>query len=75
MKNAENQKQVSIVHPAQLLRLKQVLALYPVSRSTWLAGVKTGRFPQPVKNGRCTFWKAADVIALLENMSNSAVEV
>ena len=26
-------------------RLPQVLAVYPVSRSTWLEGVRTGRFP------------------------------
>ena len=26
-------------------------ALIPVSRSTWWAGVKSGRYPQPVKLG------------------------
>jgi len=60
----------AINHPSQLLRLKQVLALVPVSRSTWLSGVKTGRFPAPIKNNRCVFWSAASILELLEKMSN-----
>lgn len=60
---------VTISHPAQLLRLPQVLKLVPVSRSTWLAGVKIGRFPAPIKNNRCVFWSAASILELLENMS------
>lgn len=53
-----------------LLRLPQVLALYPVSRSTWWAGCKTGRFPKPVKLGpRTTAWRAEDIAALLEKVS------
>ncbi|MDD2999597.1 MAG: AlpA family phage regulatory protein [Candidatus Riflebacteria bacterium] len=65
----KNQNSVSILHPSQLLRLRQVLQLVSVSRSTWLTGVKTGRFPAPVKNGRCVFWKAETILALLESMS------
>ena len=34
-----------------------VPALIPVSRSTWWAGVKSGRYPRPVKLGpRITAW-------------------
>ena len=33
------------------LRLPQVLALIPVSRSAWWAGCKSGRYPKPVKLG------------------------
>ena len=40
----------------------------PVSRSTWWAGVKTGRFPKPVKLGpRTTAWRVEDIRALVEN--------
>ncbi|MBV7539470.1 AlpA family transcriptional regulator [Acidovorax sp. sic0104] len=50
-----------------LLRLNAVLARFPVSRSTWYAGVKTGRYPAPVKLGlRATAWRAADIAALIE---------
>ena len=31
------------------VRLETVLAIYPVSRSTWFKGVAEGRFPKPVK--------------------------
>ncbi|MDD0812191.1 AlpA family phage regulatory protein [Curvibacter sp. RS43] len=32
-----------------LLRLAQVLERFPVSRSKWYEGVKSGRFPAPVE--------------------------
>ena len=52
------------------LRLPQVLALVPVSKSTWWAGCKTGRFPKPVKLGqRTTAWRVEDIAALLEKLS------
>lgn len=39
----------------------------PVSRSTWWAGVKTGRFPKPVKLGpRITAWRVEDIRTLIE---------
>lgn len=50
-----------------LLRIKQVLKFIPVSRSSWWAGVKTGRFPQPIKlSERVTVWRASDIRALVE---------
>lgn len=53
-----------------LLRLAAILAPagpIPVSKSTWWAGVKTGRFPQPVKLGpRITAWRAEDIQKLIE---------
>ena len=41
--------------------------LYPVSRSTWLAGVKSGRYPKPFKLGqRVTAWRSEDIAALTD---------
>jgi prophage regulatory protein len=52
------------------VRLKSILAPYgpiPVSKSTWWAGVKSGRFPQPMKLGqRITVWRAEDIRKLFE---------
>ena len=49
------------------LRLPEVLRLIPVSRSTWWAGVKAGRYPKPHKIGaRCTAWRAEDIRALIQ---------
>lgn len=54
------------------LRLPQVLALIPISKSVWWEGCKTGRFPKPVKLGpRTTAWRAEDIAALVESFSNS----
>jgi len=65
------------------LRLPQILGdskseppippLIPVSRSSWWAGVKSGRFPQPVKLGpRTTAWKVADIRDLIERWKGVA---
>jgi prophage regulatory protein len=55
---------------AGFVRLAMILAPkgpIPVSKSTWWAGVKAGRFPQPVKLGpRITAWRVEDIYALIE---------
>ena len=54
------------------LRLPVVLKLYPVSKSTWWAGVRSGRYPQPVKLGtRATAWRAKDIRALIESVADA----
>jgi hypothetical protein len=54
-----------------LVRLGSILAPngpLPISKSTWWAGVKTGRYPKPIKLGpRTTCWRAEDIRALMEN--------
>lgn len=53
------------------LRLPQVLALIPVSKSTWWDGCKSGRYPQPVKIGpNSTAWKAEDITELMQRLAN-----
>ena len=58
------------------LRLSQIIgnpkaeppipAVIPVSRSSWWAGVKSGRYPQGVRIGkRTTAWRVDDIRALI----------
>lgn len=58
------------------VRLSQILAPYgpiPVSKSTWWAGCKDGRFPKPTKLGaRVTVWRAEEVRALFEAPDDQA---
>lgn len=65
------------------LRLSQIIGnkksnpvtppIIPISRSSWLAGVKNGRFPKAVKLGaRTTAWRVEDIRALIEQAGNSA---
>ena len=52
------------------VRLRQILAPLgpiPVSKSTWWAGVKSGRYPKPIKLGpKITAWAVEDIHVLLE---------
>ncbi len=55
------------------VRLPQVLAPLgpiPVSKSTWWEGVRTGRFPAPVKIGGVTAWRVEDIHALIARISD-----
>ena len=48
-----------------VVRLPVVLSFFPVSKSTWWAGVKSGRYPTPVRLGpRAVGWKVQDIRAL-----------
>lgn len=53
------------------VRLASILAPagpIPVSKSTWWAGIKDGRFPKPVKLGpRITAWRVEDIRSLIDN--------
>lgn len=54
------------------LRLPDVLRLYPVSRSTWWAGCRSGLYPPPIKLGvRCTAWRVEDIRALIERAASA----
>jgi prophage regulatory protein len=64
--------------PGGFLRLKQIVAphgLIPISRSSWWAGVSTGRFPQPVKLGpRTTAWRMDDITALIDQIGGRPLQ-
>lgn len=56
------------------LRLPDVLRVFPVSKSAWWAGVKSGRYPLPVKlSPRTSAWKVADIRALAASVNNAAI--
>lgn len=50
--------------PETFLRLPQVLARVPVSKSTLWGWVRAGKFPKPIKLGpMTTVWRESDVSA------------
>lgn len=60
----------SCIPETGFVRLPTVLSVYPVSKSTWWAGIKTGRYPKPVKLGqRTTAWRVEDIHALIERLA------
>lgn len=54
------------------VRLDTILKIIPVGRTTWWNGVKSGRFPKPIKLGpRTTAWRTEDIRALIEQNAKS----
>jgi predicted DNA-binding transcriptional regulator AlpA len=44
-------------------------ALIPIGRTTFLSGVKSGKFPQPVKlTERTAAWRVEDIRMLIEKL-------
>ncbi len=55
------------------VRIKQVLRFIPVSKSTWWAGVKSGRFPAPVRLGsHITAWHVQDIRKYIESLKQQS---
>jgi len=63
----------------RFLRLHHILGdprrdippIIPISKSSWWAGVKSGKYPQPVKLGpRTTAWRASDIQAVIDRFDN-----
>lgn len=52
------------------VRVPQILAVIPISRSSWWAGVKSAKYPAPIKLGaNTTVWKAEDIHALIRQIA------
>jgi len=54
--------------PKKLYRLKQVLEMVPVSKSTWWAWVASGKAPAAIKLGeKTTVWDEDSIDAFLQS--------
>jgi len=63
------------------LRLPQIIGdptaeppippIFPVKKSCWWQGVKTGRFPKAIKFGRLSFWRVEDIRNLIDRTNQS----
>jgi len=52
------------------LKLREVLELIPVSKSTWFRGIQSGKYPKPVKIGiRASAWRKSDIRACIEELN------
>jgi prophage regulatory protein len=64
-----------VVKVEGFLRLNEIIAPYgpiPVKKSAWWAGVRDGRFPQPVRLGRrITAWHIDDIRGLVQRLRTS----
>ena len=53
-----------------------VLPIFPICAASWWAGVRSGRYPAPVKLGpNTTAWTVASIRGLIEKLNNQEVEL
>ena len=57
----------------ELMRLHDVLAAFPVSKTSWYAGVKLGLYPKSVRLGKRTVaWRASDIEGVIRSLNPHA---
>ena len=70
----------TVLPPTGFLRLNRIIGdpnanppvppIIPVSRSSWWDGVRSGKYPNPIKLGpRTTAWRVEDVRSLVASFS------
>jgi prophage regulatory protein len=61
--------QAGFLRLAQIIGTKNNPPLIPVSKTSWWNGVKSGKYPKPVKLGqRTTAWRVEDIRALIDSI-------
>ncbi len=79
-KKTDQQVEVNALPQCGLVRLSQILGdkkkgippIIPISKSTWWAGVKSGKYPKPIKlSARCTCWHVEDIRVLIARPTQS----
>lgn len=64
-----NNSEISTNNHLGYMRIKQVLELIPIGRSTWWLWVSAGIAPKPVKLGpRTSAWRVYDIQELIKNI-------
>lgn len=65
----DNAMQIKSLPETGFVRLPLILQHVPISKSTWWAGVREGRYPPPVKiSAACTAWRAESIHALIASL-------
>ena len=65
----EQESKITPVIASGFMRIDDVLKVFPVAKSSWWAGVRSGRYPASVKLApSTTAWRTADIVALIERI-------
>lgn len=63
-----------ILSDTGFIRLSQILKLIPIGKSTWWAGVKSGKFPKAIKLGEhTTAWRVEEIRNLISRYEGAAI--
>ncbi|MCG8085517.1 MAG: AlpA family phage regulatory protein [Candidatus Thiodiazotropha taylori] len=66
----QQSKDLATLPDDALIRIKDVLRLYPISKSGWFKGIQDGKYPKPIKLGeRVSAWRVGDILKLVRNAS------
>ncbi|MCG8056915.1 MAG: AlpA family phage regulatory protein [Candidatus Thiodiazotropha endolucinida] len=66
----QQSKDLATLPEDALIRIKDVLRLYPISKSGWFKGIQDGKYPKPVKLGeRVSAWRVGDILKLVRSVS------
>ncbi|MCG7932128.1 MAG: AlpA family phage regulatory protein [Candidatus Thiodiazotropha lotti] len=66
----QQSKDLTTLPEDALIRIKDVLRLYPISKSGWFKGIQDGKYPKPVKLGeRVSAWRVGDILKLVRSVS------
>lgn len=58
-----------------LIKLKTVLTLIPVSKTTWFSGIKKGIYPKPIKIGvRSSAWDVQEIRRLIDELCTNSLD-
>lgn len=70
-----NSNQNRTIPETGYLRLPQILEVFPIAKSTWWAGVKSGKYPQGIKLGpKTTAWRVEEIRELLASFEQQNVQ-
>lgn len=50
---------------------KNTRGIMGIGRTTWLEGVKSGKYPKPIKIGRSTLWKVEQIRELIKELGGA----
>lgn len=55
-----------------VIRLPEVLRLFPIGKSTWWEGIRNGVYPKPIELGpRARGWRLGDILTLIRERTSA----
>lgn len=65
----DNGSRVPTIDVDALLRLPQVQAIFPISKTAWYEGIRTGKYPAGIKiSERSVAWRRSSIVQLINSL-------
>ncbi len=64
-----------VKNPTKNKNIQAVRPVFPIARSTWYEGIKSGRFPKPIDLGNgLNVWRVKDIKAVVNGTFNKGAK-